>query len=268
MFLLGMLLLVSSSIGIAHAQNTYDVNIPTGASDSTAPFFWQSEKGGGTTGVIEILVGDTVVWKNADTAAHTVTSGTPETGPDNMFNSGLFAPGKSYPLQFNEVGTFPYFCSVHPWAVGEVVVTEGLSVLPDVGEKIGDGNASFDLEYKFNRLLDNPQINVDQKSITFELVGKSQSSDHELFLKMPSALLDGPYVIWVDGEKLVDFEHEQENEINTLLIPLAEQSKTLTIVGTYVVPEFGTYVMIVLLIAMTSVMVVSFKFKPNVILRV
>lgn len=263
-----MLPLVGSLVGVAHAQSTYDINIPTGASDSSAPFFWQSEKGGGTTGVIEILVGDTVVWKNADTVAHTVTSGTPETGPDNMFNSGLFDPGKSYPLQFNEVGTFPYFCSVHPWAVGEVVVTEGLSVLPDVGGKITNGDASFDLEYKFNRLLDNPQINIDQKSITFELVGQSQSSDHELFLKIPSALLDGPYVIWADGKKLVDFEHEKENGINTLLIPLTEQSKTLTIVGTYVVPEFGTYVMIVLLIAIVSVVAMSFKLKSNLILRV
>ncbi len=46
------------------AQTSYDVNIPTGAADPFANYFWQSEKGGSTTGVVEILIGDTVVWNN------------------------------------------------------------------------------------------------------------------------------------------------------------------------------------------------------------
>ena len=263
-----MLLLVGSSTGIAHAQNTYDINIPTGAADPNAPYFWQSEKDGSTTGIIEILVLDTIIWKNADTVAHTVTSGTPGAGPDNMFNSGLFASGKSYTLQFDKIGNFPYFCSVHPWRVGEVIVTEGLSILPDVGGEITDGDVSFDLEYKFSRLLANPQINVEQKSITFELIGNSKSSNHELFLRMPSALLDDPYVIWVDGKQLADFEHDKENEINTLRIPLTEQSKILTIVGTFVIPEFGTYVVFVFLAAITCIIATSFKLKPNLVPRI
>ena len=65
------------------AQTSYDVNIPTGAADSGAPYFWQSEKNGSTTGVVEILVGDTIVWKNGDVADHTVTSGSAAEGPDN-----------------------------------------------------------------------------------------------------------------------------------------------------------------------------------------
>lgn len=259
LFLFGLSLMIVSSFGPAYAQTTYSINIPTGASDPNAPYFWQSEKDGSTTGVIEILRGDAVVWENADTAPHTVTSGTPENGPDEKFDSGLFESGESFPLTFENVGNFPYFCIIHPWMVGEVIVTEGFSILPDVGKTVTDGDKSFDVEYKFSRLLDNPQINIDQKSITFELIGNSKSSDHDLVLKLPSELLDGPYVVWADGKKLTNFQHEIEDEMNILIIPLTEKSKTLTIVGTHVIPEFGTVAIMVLLVAIISVIVFTSK---------
>jgi len=259
MFLFGVSLFVAGSFGMAYAQDTFTINIPTGAADPNAPYFWQSEKDGRTNGIIEINNDNTVVWENADTAAHTVTSGTPEKGPDNIFDSGLFPPGSLFSLQFTQTGNFPYFCIVHPWMTGEVIVTEGLSILPDVGKTIPNNSVSFDVEYKFSRLLSNPQINVDQKSITFELMGNSKHSDHNLFLKLPSALLDGPYVIWVDGKKITDFEHEKENDMNTLLISLTEKSKILTIVGTSVIPEFGTTVMMILTAAILSLIIMSTK---------
>ena len=259
LLLFGVSLLILGSVGTVHAQTSYSIKIPTGASDPNAPYFWQSEKDGSTTGLIEILRGDTVVWENADTGPHTVTSGTPETGPDEKFDSGLFAAGKSFPLKFENIGNFPYFCVIHPWMVGEVIVTEGFSILPDVGKTVSDGNVTFDVEYKFSRLLDNPQINVDQKSITFELVGNSKSSNHNLTLKLPSELLDGPYVIWADGKKLSDFEHEKENGMNTLIIPLTEKSKTLTIVGTFVIPEFGTVAIMILSVAIISIVAITSK---------
>lgn len=258
-FLFGMSLFLVGSFSIAYAQDTFTINIPTGAADPNAPYFWQSEKDGRTNGIIEINNDDTVVWENADTAAHTVTSGTPEKGPDNIFDSGLFPPGSLFSFQFRQTGNFPYFCIVHPWMTGEVIVTEGLSVLPDVGKNVTNDSVSFDVEYKFSRLLSNPQINVDQKSITFELIGNSKHSDHNLFLKLPSTLLDGPYVIWVDGKKITDFEHEKENEMNILLIPLTEKSKILTIVGTFVIPEFGTTVMMILTAAIISLIIISAK---------
>lgn len=261
--LLAIFVLVIGSFSMAYAQTTYTINIPTGAGDPDAPYFWQSEKDGRTDGVIHIVLGDTVNWENADTVTHTVTSGTVDAGPDGIFDTGLFPPGQSFRYTFEELGNYPYYCVVHPWMVGEVIVTEGMSVLPDVGKQVGDGT-SFDVEYQFSRLLANPLIDVDQKSITFELVGNAKSSDHTLFVKLDSDLLDGPYVVWVDGEKLTDFEHDKEGEMNLLSLPLTENAKLLTIVGTSVVPEFGVLSVVVLAVAIISVVALSQKSRLHI----
>ena len=90
-----------------HAESIYDINIPSGSADPTAPFHWQSEKDGVTSGFIEIIVGDGVRWGNADTVSHTVTSGTPQTGPDGIFDSGKLEPGNVFVQQFKEKGELP-----------------------------------------------------------------------------------------------------------------------------------------------------------------
>ena len=246
----------------AFAQTSYDVNIPTGAASPDAPYFWQSEKDGTTTGVVEILTGDTIVWKNADSAAHTVTSGSASLGPDDVFDSGLFAPGKSFSYKFTETGHYPYFCLVHPWMEGAVIVTDDYSIIPNVGKQIGDGATFFDVEYDFNRVLSTAVIDEEQKSITFEIIGNTNSEDHNLELRLPSELIDGQFVIWVDGEKLSDYEQIRDGDLNVLFIPLNEDSKMLTIIGTSVVPEFGSMAVIIFGISVVSVVILNQRFRP------
>ena len=73
---------------------------------------------------LEIWVGDTVSWSNDDAAAHTVTSGSTSEGPDAIFDSSLFMSGNIFEFTFDEPGTYPYFCMVHTWMVGEIIVNE------------------------------------------------------------------------------------------------------------------------------------------------
>jgi plastocyanin len=85
---------------------------------------------------IEVAAGTTVVWTNQDEAVrHTVTSGLPgDTGvpgvrepkpnePDGRFNGDLPDAGDTFSFTFDEPGTYPYFCIVHPSMTAEVVVT-------------------------------------------------------------------------------------------------------------------------------------------------
>ena len=71
---------------------------------------------------VTINAGDTVDWINSDTAAHTVTGGSPADGPSGVFDSSLVLGGASYAFTFEEAGSYDYFCMVHPWMVGKVQV--------------------------------------------------------------------------------------------------------------------------------------------------
>jgi len=71
---------------------------------------------------VTIGVGDSVTWHNDSTAAHTVTSGNPEDGPDGLFDSGLFLGGDTFSHTFNEAGEYQYFCQIHPWMTGTVIM--------------------------------------------------------------------------------------------------------------------------------------------------
>ncbi|MBI3841803.1 MAG: cupredoxin domain-containing protein [Thaumarchaeota archaeon] len=70
----------------------------------------------------KVKAGGKVTWKNDDTASHTVTSGKDATA-DGVFDSGLFASGKTFSFKFDKAGTFNYYCQVHPWMKGSVIVS-------------------------------------------------------------------------------------------------------------------------------------------------
>jgi plastocyanin len=70
-----------------------------------------------------IAVGGIVTWSNDDTAAHTVTSGSPTGGPDGVFDSSLVMAGALFEVTFDDAGSIDYFCMVHPWMTGTVNVS-------------------------------------------------------------------------------------------------------------------------------------------------
>ena len=69
-----------------------------------------------------IRAGGTITWMNGDTAAHTATAGTATGGPSGIFDSSLIMAGGSYSHTFEAAGMFDYFCMVHPWMSGVVIV--------------------------------------------------------------------------------------------------------------------------------------------------
>ena len=71
--------------------------------------------------VIVIDPGKQVTWVNQDSAFHSVTSGSYDE-PMELFDSGYMDPFESYTLTFDDVGTFDYFCTLHPWMKGQVIV--------------------------------------------------------------------------------------------------------------------------------------------------
>lgn len=68
-----------------------------------------------------IKQGDSVTWHNQDVAFHSVTSGLYEERT-NLFDSGHMDPDEQFSMTFDEQGTYDYFCSLHPWMKGKIIV--------------------------------------------------------------------------------------------------------------------------------------------------
>jgi plastocyanin len=68
-----------------------------------------------------IVLGETVTWKNDDSAFHTVTSGYYGKN-DDLFDSGHLDATQKFSHTFTEKGKFHYFCKLHPWMEGTVIV--------------------------------------------------------------------------------------------------------------------------------------------------
>ena len=117
--LLPVLLVILTSTSFAYAEE-YIIDIPFGAYNpelNTPAEVWYDPP------QITITVGDVITWYNDDREAHTVTSGESpgrfgwmdnrDFGtPDGIFDSAQFAPGESWSYEFEESGTFTYFCII------------------------------------------------------------------------------------------------------------------------------------------------------------
>jgi len=70
---------------------------------------------------IVVEKGGSVTWLNEDSSFHTVTSGF-YGEPTDLFDSGYLDPYEYYTLSFDEIGTYDYFCTLHPWMMAQVIV--------------------------------------------------------------------------------------------------------------------------------------------------
>jgi nitrite reductase (NO-forming) len=71
---------------------------------------------------ISIFRGTIVQWNNLDNVDHTVQSQDGEGTIIGLFNSDVLEPGDKFEVTFDDVGTFDYLCSLHPWRTGSVIV--------------------------------------------------------------------------------------------------------------------------------------------------
>jgi len=74
-------------------------------------------------GTVTIDLGGSVTWVNLDDDDHTATG--------VGFDTGILEPGALGTITFDEPGTFPYSCQIHPEMVGRVEVRDETGVVPD-----------------------------------------------------------------------------------------------------------------------------------------
>jgi plastocyanin len=110
----GVLSLSMDSIPV-FAQTGTAISMVPGSSAPTAKIFYDPSPA-------NVAVGTTVTWTNDDATLHTATSGTPDSGPTGEFDSSYLAKGKTFQHTFTKAGTFDYYCQLHPFMVGQIVV--------------------------------------------------------------------------------------------------------------------------------------------------
>jgi len=225
--------------------------------------------------MVTIDVGGEVMWNNIDAMAHTVTAGTPTEGLSEHFDSGLVAPGAMFSHEFTEAGTFDYFCMVHPWMAGAVMVSseethgdmevEGMKEMGHSDDHAAKGIE--DLSDQFTTTLTSGVIhhiggNTDDATLIVHLFGADDDGKLEITLNSDiiTPFDDGSYFVLVDGQEV---EFMQMG--NTLHIEYDAGAEKIEIVGSHVVPEFGTIAMIVLAVAIVSIIVLTTKTRATLI---
>lgn len=66
---------------------------------------------------LKIKAGTQVTWTNDSVAIHTVTSDT------LIFNTNNLATNQVFSVIFTRPGTYPYYCNIHTYMVGTIIVT-------------------------------------------------------------------------------------------------------------------------------------------------
>jgi len=180
--------------------------------------------------------GSTVVWKNVDNNAHMIAGGS--TKNPALFNSSLLSSGKDYAFAFDAgmTGEFTYVDQSRNNASGKIIVAPRVSESPvkqvnidlaDQGSGIkvaltqGEATAAAAIPqlYKMTVWMDVPAPGVLKMTLDRRLID-SQAADK-----------DAPFKVLVDGKAAAYREMPAAPEQRTLVMPVAEGAKTVSVVG-------------------------------------
>ncbi len=95
------------------------------------------------------------------------------------------------------------------------------------------------------------------------IVSIKTDCDGELTITLPKDVIDTDeegFFILVDGDE-TNHKASSVGEFWTLTIPFSYGSEEIEIIGTFVIPEFGTIAGLVLILAITSIIIISAKNK-------
>lgn len=105
-----ILLLITSVIGCGNTNEEQPSTLPTEKNTVIIQNYeFQPAE-------ITIKKGESITWINQDSVKHTATG--------DSFDSGLLGKGESFTQTFDEVGTFDYICTPHPYMKGKIHVEE------------------------------------------------------------------------------------------------------------------------------------------------
>jgi len=183
---------------------------------------------------VEIVAGGTM--KSDGTYTIKVTYGGPNRTAETTFDFGAMGVP----------GTTPTF--------GQSLTVEGFGI----GYQITGGSI----------ISITPDVDQNSLIIVIEAV-----DDGELTISLPRELIDAKigdadddFFVLVDAEE-VDFDETKSDSDRTLTIGFSAGTEEIEIIGTFVIPEFGTIAALILAVAIISIIAVSAKTRLSIIPR-
>ena len=215
---------------------------------------------------VTIGVGGSVEFVNNDNAAHTSTAGTPTDGPSGVWDSSLVMMGTSFTTPALEAGEYPYFCMVHPWMTGLVIVedhaeeavAEPVMEMPtltaaDIAISVNDGAKSGE-QVAIDVTISGEHVNYDivathnGETILDESDNHSHTGEgsHTTSALSADASDDNPIDVTVTFQ---GFGFPDDDKTGPIGLTNTAQA----------VPEFGTIAAMILVVAIVSIIAITSK---------
>ena len=238
--------------------------------------------------------GGEVVFTNNDIAAHTSTAGTPIDGPSGVWDSSLVMPGSSYSVTLDEAGEYPYFCMVHPWMEGLVIVEDSHAAEEAAAAEAAAAEAAA-AEAAAAELAAAEAAAAEQMTLSANdiVISVPESADANEVVAIDVTIGDShvtyDIVATHNGETILDesgvhvHTGEGSHTTSALTAPASDDNPidvTVTFQGfgmpgddktgpigltstAQVVPEFGTIAALILVVAIASIIAITAKSKVS-----
>jgi len=261
---IGSLLVLFAIGSIAAVPSAFAVEIEP-IEGSGTPGCEETPEGCWTVMEAVVDVGGEVTWMNTDSQPHTATNGADLTSPDvgTMFDSGLLMNGDSFSYTFDTAGEYPYFCMVHPWMIGTVIVGEAMAADGEaelmVSIETGEGKAgeTVEITVTFNDMegndVEHVNYNIEATQGTETVLDDTGVHDHDGVMTHTTMALPMDASDEIPVDVRVEFLGFGIDPPFTGPIGNIETAQ--------IVPEFGTIAMMVLGISLVSIIALTAKSK-------
>ena len=223
-----------------------------------------------------------VTFSNNDSAAHTSTAGTPADGPSGAWDSSLVMMGAAYTTPALDAGEYPYFCMVHPWMEGLVIVEE----------ESHDDHAE---EAEAEPVMEMPALTLTAAEISIDVADGAKAGEQvAIDVTISGEHVNYDIVATHNGETILDesgnhshtgegshttsalsADASDDNPIDVTVtfqgfgIPGEEFTGPIGLTNTaQAVPEFGAIAAVILAVAIVSIIAVSAKSRLSFMPRI
>ena len=230
------------------------------------------------TGLVETKVGDEIVTLRIFNPMNTLIAiDNIIVNDDGTFSvliptsiGGQWAKDGTYTIIANYYASTP---ATTQFEYGGMISAGIKSIAPEVPTKedIADSESLMLEDHELKYELTGAKIiritpDFEMKSLIIEI---ETYSDGELRITFPKDVIhtdEEGFFVLVDGEE-TNHEAVFDNDNWSFVIPFSNGSQEIEIIGTYVIPEFGTVALLILVIAISTIVVISTKnrqiFYPN-----